>query len=71
MTDASRMSFLQQHDCEICGKSYAQKKVLTSFIRLKNLIWLDILTIVAFPEISKGSKFTNRAWTVQNTVSIV
>ena len=36
MTDASRMSFLQQHVCEICGKSYAQKKVLIRHLTLHN-----------------------------------
>ena len=36
MTDASRMCFLQQHVCEICGKSYAQKKVLIRHLTLHN-----------------------------------
>ena len=35
MTDASRMCFLQ-HVCEICGKLYAQKKVLIRHLTLHN-----------------------------------
>ena len=36
MTDASRMCYLQQHVCDICGKSYAQKKVLIRHLTLHN-----------------------------------
>ena len=41
MTDASRMSFLQQHVCEICGKSYAQKNVLIRHLTVHNNEKLD------------------------------
>ena len=53
MTDASRMSFLQQHVCEICGKSYAQKKVLIRHLTLHNNEKLDC----SICSKSFGSKF--------------
>ena len=53
MTDASRMCFLQQHVCEICGKSYAQKKVLIRHLTLHNNEKLDC----SICNKSFGSKF--------------
>ena len=52
MTGASRMSFLQ-HVCEICGKSYAQKKVLIRHLTLHNNEKLDC----SICSKSLGSKF--------------